>query len=146
MVLAGAGPAYAAALVTGLRKPKGQRHGLSDVGDRGRSPHADPRVTRVARRRTPGTTSSAFSPGTAAKRERSLAVASAHARRTDPRARPTRLSRRRDGPARAGPSLDVGGFHHEVPGHQSFGTSSAAPRIRASMLGYARCSAALPWR
>jgi hypothetical protein len=42
MVLAGAGPAYAAALVTGLRKPKGQRHGLSDVGDRGRSPQADP--------------------------------------------------------------------------------------------------------
>src|SRR5680860_128034 len=38
MVLAGAGPAYAAAWVTGLRKPKGQRHGLSDVGDRGRSP------------------------------------------------------------------------------------------------------------
>jgi len=99
-------------------------------------------VTRVARRRTPGTTSSAFSPGTAAKRERSLAVASAHARRTDPRARPTRLSRRRDGPARADPSLDVGGFHHEVPGYQSFGTSSAAPRIRASMLRYASCSVA----
>jgi len=28
--------------LTGLRKPKGQRHGLSDVGDRGRSPQADP--------------------------------------------------------------------------------------------------------
>ena len=47
MVLAGAGPAYAAALVTGLRKPKGQRHGLSDVGDRGRSPQADRYLTET---------------------------------------------------------------------------------------------------